>query len=271
MRFPKGSDRRSHTAELTLQNLLVIPRALTVFGKTISLPYAQFNSGKLAGVDGSQWLITLMFPISDATLLRRVRRGDSVAFVELSRKHEPKILAVSSRILMNREDAEDNAQSTFMRAYFRCGQFRGGSQFSTWLMRVAINEALMRLRRRKSHKEVSLNSDAANNEDLLPDLDVSNVANQERGCIAKDLVDKLCACLSPRLRDLFVLYGMEGWSQDELSQVFGVPTRTIKSRIFRARSQLREEWPKPSDSLATLCFACRELVALTGIEPVFRP
>ena len=182
--------------------------------------------------------------VSDATLLRRVRRGDSVAFAELSRKHEPKILAVSRRILKNREDAEDNAQSTFMRAYFHCGQFRGASEFSTWLVRVAINEALMRLRRRKSHKEVSLNSDAARNEDLLPDRNVSNVANQERECIARDLVDKLCACLSPRLRDLFVLYSMEGWSQDELSRVFGVPTRTIKSRIFRARSQLREQWPK---------------------------
>ena len=127
--------RRSHTAELTLQNNL---------------------------------------HVSDATLLRRIRRGDSVAFAELSRKHEPKILAVSRRILKNREDAEDNAQSTFMRAYFHCGQFRGASQFSTWLVRVAINEALMRLRRRKSHKEVSLNSDAANNEDPLPVRDVSS-------------------------------------------------------------------------------------------------
>ena len=181
---------------------------------------------------------------SDVTLLRRIRRGDSAAFAELSRTHEPKIFAVSWRILKNHEDAEENVQSTFMRAYFHCGQFRGASQFSTWLVRVAINEARMRLRRRRSHKEVSLNSDTANNGDLLPDGDVSNVANQERECIARDLADKLCACLSPRLRDLFVLYCMEGWSQDELSRVFGVPTQTIKSRIFRARSQLREQWPK---------------------------
>jgi RNA polymerase sigma factor (sigma-70 family) len=102
----------------------------------------------------------------------------------------------------------------------------------------------MRLRRRRSHKEVSLNSDTANNGDLLPDGEVSNVANQERECIARDLADKLCACLSPRLRDLFVPYSIEGWRQDELSHVFGVPTQTIKSRIFRARSQLREQWPK---------------------------
>src|SRR6516162_11476356 len=137
------------------------------------------------------------FRDSDAALLRRVRRGDSAAFSQLSQRHEHKILAVSWRILKNREDAEDNAQSTLMRAYLQCAQFRGGSQFSTWLVRVAINEALMRLRRRKSHKEVSLNSDAARNEDLLPDRNVSNVANQEGECIARDLVDKLCACLSP--------------------------------------------------------------------------
>jgi RNA polymerase sigma-70 factor (ECF subfamily) len=184
------------------------------------------------------------FHDSDATLLRRVRRGDSLAFSELSRKHEPKIFAVSWRILKNREDAEDSAQSTLMRAYFHCGQFHGASQFSTWLVRVAINEALMRLRRRKSHKEVGLNADSANDEDSLADRYLSNTASQERECIARDLFDKLCACLPPRLRDLFVLYSMEGWSQDELSRAFGVPRRTIKSRIFRARSQLREQWPK---------------------------
>ena len=181
---------------------------------------------------------------SDATLLRRLRHGDSIAFSQLSRKHEPKILAVSRRILRNREDAEDNAQSTLMRAYFNCNQFRGRSQFSTWLVRVAINEALMRLRRRKSHKEVSLSPDPENDENFLSEQSVSNVTNQERECIAKDLADKLCACLSPTLRDMFVLYSMEGWSHEELSRVFGVPRRAIKSRIFRARSQLREQWSK---------------------------
>jgi RNA polymerase sigma-70 factor (ECF subfamily) len=188
--------------------------------------------------------MALNFRDSDAALLRRVRRGDSAAFSQLSQRHEHKILAVSWRILKNREDAEDNAQSTLMRAYLQCAQFRGGSQFSTWLVRVAINEALMRLRRRKSHKEVSLSPDPENDENFLSEQSVSNVTNQERECIAKDLADKLCACLSPTLRDMFVLYSMEGWSHEELSRVFGVPRRAIKSRIFRARSQLREQWSK---------------------------
>jgi RNA polymerase sigma-70 factor (ECF subfamily) len=80
------------------------------------------------------------FRDSDAALLRRVRRGDPAAFSQLSQRHERKIFAISWRILKNREDAEDNAQSTLMRAYLQCGQFHGGSQFSTWLVRVAINE-----------------------------------------------------------------------------------------------------------------------------------
>ena len=182
------------------------------------------------------------FQDSDATLLRRLRHGDSIAFSQLSRKHEPKILAVSRRILRNREDAEDNAQSTFMKAYSNCNQFHGRSQFSTWLVRVAINEALMRLRRRNA--KVSLGSDSENDELLSPVRDFSNIANQEREYIAKDLVDKLCACLSPTLRDPFVLHSLEGWSQEELARVFGVPRRTIKSRIFRARSQLRRQWAR---------------------------
>lgn len=186
------------------------------------------------------------FQDSDATLLRRLRHGDSIAFSQLSRKLEPKILAVSRRILRNREDAEDNAQSTFMKAYSNCNQFHGRSQFSTWLVRVAINEAPMR---RDASKEVSLGSDSENDEVLSPVRDISNVANQEREYIAKDLVDKLCACLSPTLRDLFVLHSMEGWSQEELARVFGVPRRTIKSRIFRARSQLRQQLAKYNYSL----------------------
>src|SRR5262249_55465931 len=93
--------------------------------------------------------------------------------------------------------------AAFVKAYSNCNQFHGRSQFSTWLVRVAINEALMRLRRRTASKEVSLGSDSENDEVLSLVRDISNVANQEREYIAKDLVDKLCACLSPTLRDLF--------------------------------------------------------------------
>ena len=90
----------------------------------------------------------------------------------------------------------------------------------------------------------SLGPDPENDEGFLSDRDVSNAPDQERACIARDLVDKLCACLSPTVRDVFVLYSMEGWSHEELSRVFGVPRRAIKSRIFRARSRLREQWAK---------------------------
>lgn len=177
---------------------------------------------------------------SDTTLLSRVRHGDSQAFSQLSRRHQSKILAVSWRILKNREDAEDNAQSTFIRAYSHCNQFRGDSQFSTWLVRIATNEALMRLRRRKSHIELSFSSDKPT-DDNLPTQDPSYDASQERDCIARDLVHKLFASLSPSLRDPFVLSSMEGWSHEELSRFYGVPLQTIKSRIFRARSQLRRK------------------------------
>ena len=220
---------------------------MSVFGK----PYLCSRLGPFNRTDAKTGMngVPANFQDSDATLLRRLRHGDSIAFSQLSRKHGPKILAVSRRILRNREDAEDNAQSTFMKAYSNCDQFHGRSQFSTWLVRVAINEALMRLRRRNASKEVSLGSDSENDEVLSPVRDISNVANQEREYIAKDLVDKLCACLSPTLRDLFVLHSMEGWSQEELARVFGVPRRTIKSRIFRARSQLRQQLAKYNYSL----------------------
>ena len=217
---------------------------MSVFGK----PYLCSRLGPFNRTDAKTGMngVPANFQDSDATLLRRLRHGDSIAFSQLSRKHGPKILAVSRRILRNREDAEDNAQSTFMKAYSNCDQFHGRSQFSTWLVRVAINEAPMR---RDASKEVSLGSERENDEVPSPVRDISNVANQEREYIAKDLVDKLCACLSPTLRDLFVLHSREGWSQEELARVFGVPRRTIKSRIFRARSQLRQQLAKYNYSL----------------------
>ena len=105
MRFVKQSDRRSHTAELTLQNLIVKPRGLTVFGK----PHLSITLKRSIQLGQVSWSGRLRMADdlhdSGAALLGRIRRGDSVAFAELSRKHEPKIFAVSWRILKNREDA----------------------------------------------------------------------------------------------------------------------------------------------------------------------
>src|ERR1700733_9408882 len=87
---------------------------------------------------------------SDETLIERARAGNSSAFGELVRRHSSRVYGMSFRVLKNREDAEDNLQNAFCKAYGKIQQFEGKSKFSTWLMQIAINEALMMLRKRRS-------------------------------------------------------------------------------------------------------------------------
>jgi len=90
---------------------------------------------------------------ADSTLIENIKAGSHDAFAELVRRHHAKIYAVSLRMLKNREDAEDNVQNVLFKAYHNMNRFEGQSQFSTWLFRIAINEALMKLRRQKNEKQ----------------------------------------------------------------------------------------------------------------------
>ena len=86
----------------------------------------------------------------------RAKKGDSAALEQLVRQYERQIFRVAQHITQNREDAEDIAQDVFLKAYEKLEQFQGNSKFSTWLVRIAVNESLMRLRRRKTSKTVSM-------------------------------------------------------------------------------------------------------------------
>src|SRR5271169_7226137 len=92
---------------------------------------------------------------SEKALIARAREGSRTAFGELVRRHSHRVYGMSFRILKNREDAEDNLQNVFCKAYGKIRQFEGNSQFSTWLVRIAINEALMMLRKRKPEEAVT--------------------------------------------------------------------------------------------------------------------
>src|SRR5712692_10950015 len=91
---------------------------------------------------------------SDGALVAATRRGDTQAFEELVLRHRQKVLAVAQRITNNREDAEDVAQESFHKAFLHLDDFEGKSRFSTWLIRIAMNEAFMLLRRRQGFLEV---------------------------------------------------------------------------------------------------------------------
>jgi RNA polymerase sigma-70 factor, ECF subfamily len=189
--------------------------------------------------------------LPDTALIARARAGSKQAFSELVGRHSAQIYGVSYRMLRNREDAEDNLQNVFIKAYRKIDQFEGKSHFSTWLVRIAINEAMMMLRKRAPEKAA-----------LQPDVDTTNAtadtvgsfpdthADPERQYIAKELTSKALESLNSNLRNTFVLHKAEGWTHPELADTLGIDKDTVKSRIFRARARLRQRLqnltrPKP--------------------------
>jgi RNA polymerase sigma-70 factor (ECF subfamily) len=100
-------------------------------------------------------------------VVERARAGDSSAFSELVKRYERKIFRLAKNITQNDEDAEDVLQETFLKAYSHLGSFQGQSKFYTWLVRIAVNEALMKLRKRKSDKTVPLDEPQETGEDTV--------------------------------------------------------------------------------------------------------
>src|SRR5262250_422381 len=108
-------------------------------------------------------------PVSDElALVQAAKRGDDSAFEELVRRYDRNVFRIAQHITQNREDAEDVVQDAFLKAYGNLAQFQGQSKFYTWLVRIAVNEALMRLRRRRPERMVSLDEDVKTEEDSMP-------------------------------------------------------------------------------------------------------
>ena len=195
-------------------------------------------------MDGNMSLLTVGDPSSvpESRLLGLAREGNEEAFTELVRRHSSIIYRISKRVLKNHEDAEDTLQNVLVKVHQRLDHFDGRSRFSTWLFRVTFNEALVTLRRnrfRHRHHLVELSGadDNARGISNLPDLH----ENGERNYINRELALKAMLRLNPVLRCAFLLHNREGWTHRQMADEFGISVQTAKSRVFRARRQLREE------------------------------
>src|SRR5271163_2994847 len=156
-------------------------------------------------------------PRYDNDLLRRARAGEREAFDALASRHFDRILAISLRILRNAADAEDNVQNVLCKAFVNLWQFKEHALFSTWLIRITINEALMKLRRSSSenrHFQPDSKSLQQRPVDRLP----SRQLNPEAQCIARDLASKACTSVPRTLRDTFAMFAVEGWTHKEISK-----------------------------------------------------
>ena len=142
-------------------------------------------------------------------------------------------------MLRNHADAEDNVQDALWKAYGNIDQFEGRSQFSTWLIQIAINEALMKIRGR-GPKSPTLQVPKPDRE-MRPGLDIRDGrVDPERLYMAKELMAKAFLGLPPSLVNAFIRSKVEGWTQRELAAQIGITPSALKSRMFDARWRMRE-------------------------------
>ena len=180
----------------------------------------------------------------ETALVERARAGDAGAFTELVEKYERKIYRLAKHITQNDEDAEDVLQESFLKAYSHLGSFEGQSKFYTWIVRIAVNEALMKLRKRKSDRTVSLDEPQEAGEETVTreiavwDDDPEQKYSQEE---LREILDNAVNSLKPSFRTVFVLRDIEELSTEETAEALGISVPAVKSRLLRARLQLREK------------------------------
>ena len=187
-------------------------------------------------------------PVSEELMLVNAARGGDVgAFEQLVRKYDRNVFRIANHITQNREDAEDVVQDAFLKAFQNLGQFQGQSKFYTWLVRIAVNEALMRLRRRRPERMVSLDEDINTGEDTIPREVADWSPNPEQlynQSELREILQKTIQGLPPSFRTVFVLRDVEGLSTEETADALGLSIPAVKSRLLRARLQLRERLTK---------------------------
>jgi RNA polymerase sigma-70 factor (ECF subfamily) len=177
-------------------------------------------------------------------LVDRARAGDVEAFAELIRRYERRIYRMARQITQIDEDAEDVLQETFLKAFEHIGSFQGQSKFYTWITRIAVNESLMKLRKRKSDRTVSLDENIETDEEPIVreiavwDSDPETKYSQEE---LREILNKAIEGLKPIFRTVFILRDVEDLSTEETAEILGLSIAAVKSRLLRARLQLREK------------------------------
>jgi RNA polymerase sigma-70 factor (ECF subfamily) len=202
----------------------------------------------------------------DLDLVHASKGGDVSAFEELVKRYDRKLLRIAQNLMRNREDAEDVVQEAFLKAFLHLDQFREDSKFSTWLIRITLNQSLMKLRKQRPAREVSLDEDFQSEEDANP-IDVGDWApNPEelyRATELREILRKTLEELSQGLRLVFVLRDMEGLSLEQTAEALNLSLTAVKARSFRARLQLRERLSK--------YFKRTEEVARVELHPSLEP
>jgi RNA polymerase sigma-70 factor (ECF subfamily) len=189
----------------------------------------------------------------DEKLVTTAQIGHTAAFDELCRRHAEKIFHVAHRITRNREDAEDVVQESFLRAFIHLKSFDGRSRFSTWLTRIAINSALMSLRKNRRSREIPMEEPIESSEPRRqqfadPALNPEKLlAEHERETILRNAITKL----RPRIREAVEIHQLQERSLEDTAKALGISLAAAKGRLFQARTVMRRRLKSAVPSIGT--------------------
>jgi len=192
------------------------------------------------------------------------KRGDSAAFEILCKQSASTVFHIARRMMRSKEDAEDVMQESFQLAFIHLKSFKGGSRFSTWLSRIAINAALMKLRRKRHLRNVSLDESAGTDEPSFRFNVEDHGPNPEELCAHKErqrlLIEGMNE-LAPGIRKAIELRELGERSTEETAQIMGISASAVKARVFHGRRKLRE---KLKDHVGSALTAERETSQMIG-------
>lgn len=180
-------------------------------------------------------------------LVAEAKAGSYAAFEELVSRYEKKIYRLGINLTGNPEDAEDVLQETFLKAFQHLPDFREDSRFYTWIVRIAVNEGLMKLRKRRSDKSVPMEDTVDEEGSVMPREVADWRPNPEQQLAQAELetiLNDAARSLPPTFRTVFFLRDVEGLSTQETAELLGLTVSAVKARLFRARLQLRDELAK---------------------------
>ena len=181
---------------------------------------------------------------SDEEIIARVRAGDTALYEILMRRYNQRLFRIARTILRDEDEAEDVMQDAYVRAYASLDQFAGRAQFSTWLTKIAVYEALSRLRKRKSLQEVPASSDREDWERQRMESVKSSGPDPEQEALRHEAVsflEQAVDALPEKYRCVFVLRDIEEMSTGETAACLDITEETVKIRLLRARQMLRDE------------------------------
>src|SRR5882762_4078126 len=178
---------------------------------------------------------------SEEQLIAAAKTGRRAPFGELCERHMKQVSCVTRRIIRNREDAEDAAQECFLNAFVHLKDFDGRSRFATWLTRIAINAALMKLRENRAVREVPMDEPNPSFEPVAQREFRDDAPDPEESCSLRErrrMVKSAISGLRPRARNVVELFHIQGHSITETAQILGISTGAVKARMFHAKIAL---------------------------------